>query len=68
MAEISNKMVERVLRKDSSGSDWYERIPAVAKAVNSRAISDLLLSPPQGTIRNSDGPRLCLWNVVLRQN
>jgi len=45
MVEMSNKLVEDVLRKDHSGRDWDERLPTSARSVNSRIISYLDLSP-----------------------
>ncbi len=45
MVEMSNKLLEEVLRKDSSGRDWDIRLPNSAKSVNGRIISYLNISP-----------------------
>ena len=45
MVEVSNKLLEEVLRKDSSGLDWDVRLPKTAKSANGRSISYLGISP-----------------------
>lgn len=45
MVEVSNKLVEDVLRNDHSGLDWDARVTQAARSVNSRIISYLKLSP-----------------------
>ncbi len=45
MVEVSNRLLEDVTRKDSSGVGWDRRLPASAKAVNGRHIDYLGMSP-----------------------
>ena len=45
MVEVSNKLLEEVLRKDSTGRDWDEVLPKSAKSLNTRVISYLSMSP-----------------------
>ncbi|KAK4697109.1 hypothetical protein P7C71_g924, partial [Lecanoromycetidae sp. Uapishka_2] len=48
MVEVSNRLVEDVLRKQppsQAGLDWDRRIPKAAQSVNSRTISYLGISP-----------------------
>ncbi|KAL2036817.1 hypothetical protein N7G274_010475 [Stereocaulon virgatum] len=45
MAEVSNKLLEQVLRKDASDPTWDTRLPQAAKSVNTRIIPYLGLSP-----------------------
>ena len=47
MVEVSNKLLEQVLRKDSSDAThtWDTRLPQAARSVNSRIIPYLGLSP-----------------------
>ena len=45
MVEVSNKLLEGVLRKDPAGRDWDVILPDTAKSVNSRTISYLNMSP-----------------------
>ena len=45
MVEVCNKLLEQVLRKDSSEFEWDERIQNAAKSVNTRHISYFNFSP-----------------------
>ena len=45
MVEMTNKLLEEVLRKDSSGQGFDKRLPKAAQSVNTRIISYLGLSP-----------------------
>ena len=45
MIEMSNRLLETVLRKDHTNSDWDERLSLSAEAVNHRIIPYLGLSP-----------------------
>ena len=45
MVEVSNKLLEQVLRKTSPDPNWDTRLPQAARSVNSRIIPYLGLSP-----------------------
>ena len=45
MVEVSNKLLEQVLRKDAPDSNWDTRLPQAARSVNTRVIPYLGLSP-----------------------
>ena len=45
MVEMSNRLIEEVLRKDPSTPDWDRKLLRGAKAVNGRSISHLNMSP-----------------------
>jgi hypothetical protein len=44
MIEVSNKMLEDVLRKSSGDIDWDQALDQATKSVNSRVISLLQIS------------------------
>ena len=45
MIEVTSRILEEVLKKDSSTLEWDERLQQSMKSVNSRVISYLRLNP-----------------------